>query len=106
MTEYKHYLTTPLYYVNSKPHIGHTYTTVVCDTIKRYYDLLGERTPCLHCLVHHAVMLAVSTLGSLTTLCLAEVDDGMLGRLKGVDLNLVEDVSGAHGVVPLTTLVV
>ena len=69
-------------------------------------DLLGERTPCLHCLVHHAVVLTVSTLGSAATLALAEVDDGMLRRLKGVDLNLVEDVSGAHGVVPLTTLVV
>ena len=69
-------------------------------------DLLGEWTPCLYCLVHHAVVLTVGTLGSLATLALAEVDDGVLGRLKGVDLNLVEDVSGAHGVVPLTTLVV
>ena len=69
-------------------------------------DLLGEWAPCLYCLVHHAVMLAVSTLGSLATLALAEVDDGVLRRLKGVNLNLVEDVSGAHGVVPLTTLVV
>ena len=68
-------------------------------------DLLGERTPCLHCLVHHAVVLTVSTLSSAATLALAEVDDGMLGRLKGVDLNLVED-GVAHGVVPLTTLVV
>jgi len=69
-------------------------------------DLLGEWTPCLYCLVHHAVVLTVSTLGSAATLALAEVDDGVLRRLKGVDLNLVEDVSGAHGVVPLTTLVV
>ena len=69
-------------------------------------DLLGEWTPCLNCLIHHAVVLTVGTLGSAATLALAEVDDGMLGRLKGVNLNLVEDVSGAHGVVPLTTLVV
>jgi len=51
-------------------------------------------------------VLTVSTLGSAATLALAEVDDGVLRGLKGVDLNLVEDVSGAHGVVPLTTLVV
>jgi hypothetical protein len=63
-------------------------------------DLLGERTPGINSLTHHAVMLTVSTLGSLTTLTLAEVDDGVLGRLKGVDLNLVEDGVG-HGVVPL-----
>ena len=66
-------------------------------------DLLGERTPCLHCLVHHAVMLTVSTLGSAATLALAEVDDGVLGRLKGVDLNLVEDGVG-HRVSPLDYL--
>jgi len=69
-------------------------------------DLMGELTPLVHSLIHNAVVLAVSTLGSAATLALAEVDDGVLRGLKGVDLNLVEDVSGAHGVVPLTTLVV
>jgi len=44
MKEYKHYLTTPIYYINSRPHIGHTYTTVMCDIIKRYYNLFGEAT--------------------------------------------------------------
>ena len=68
-------------------------------------DLLGERTPVIHRLIHNAVVLTVSTLGSGATLTLAEVDDGMLGRLKGVNLNLVEDGVG-HRVVPLTTLVV
>jgi methionyl-tRNA synthetase len=37
----KIYLTTPLYYVNAEPHLGHTYTTVVADTLKRYYRLIG-----------------------------------------------------------------
>ena len=32
----KYYLTTPLYYVNAAPHIGHTYTTLAADTIKPY----------------------------------------------------------------------
>ncbi len=35
------YLTTPLYYVNAEPHLGHTYTTVVADTLKRYYRTQG-----------------------------------------------------------------
>lgn len=38
----KYYLTTPIYYVNDKPHIGHTYTTVVADVIKRYRQLRGD----------------------------------------------------------------
>ncbi len=36
------YITTPIYYVNARPHIGHTYTTVVCDTIARRRRMLGE----------------------------------------------------------------
>jgi len=31
----KYYLTTPIYYVNAAPHIGHTYTTIAADVIKR-----------------------------------------------------------------------
>jgi methionyl-tRNA synthetase len=38
------YVTTPIYYVNAEPHIGHTYTTVVADTVARYHRLTGERT--------------------------------------------------------------
>jgi len=38
------YITTPIYYVNAEPHIGHTYTTVVADTLARYHRLAGERT--------------------------------------------------------------
>jgi methionyl-tRNA synthetase len=36
------YLTTPIYYVNATPHIGHTYTTLAADTIKRFHRMLGE----------------------------------------------------------------
>jgi len=37
----KIYITTPLYYVNAEPHLGHTYTTVVADTLKRYWRSIG-----------------------------------------------------------------
>jgi methionyl-tRNA synthetase len=37
----KFYITTPIYYVNAEPHIGHAYTTVLADFISRLYDLLG-----------------------------------------------------------------
>ena len=37
-------ITTPIYYVNAEPHIGHTYTTVVVDTLARYHRLAGEET--------------------------------------------------------------
>ena len=38
------YATTPIFYVNAEPHIGHTYTTVVVDTLARYHRLAGEKT--------------------------------------------------------------
>jgi methionyl-tRNA synthetase len=37
----KYYLTTPIYYVNAAPHIGHTYTTIAADAIKRFRRMQG-----------------------------------------------------------------
>lgn len=38
----KHYLTTPIYYVNAWPHLGHAYTTLAADILARYYRLKGD----------------------------------------------------------------
>lgn len=38
------YVTTPIYYVNDKPHIGHAYTTILADVLARYNRLLGRPT--------------------------------------------------------------
>jgi len=46
----KYYLTTPIYYVNAAPHIGHAYTTIAADTIKRWKRMQG-----------HEVILATGT---------------------------------------------
>ena len=40
----KFYITTPIYYVNARPHIGHAYTTLVCDAVARRKRLLGYDT--------------------------------------------------------------
>ncbi len=40
----KFYITTPIYYVNAHPHIGHTYTTIVCDAIARRQRMMGMDT--------------------------------------------------------------
>jgi len=39
-----YYITTPIYYVNAAPHIGHAYTTIVADVLARYHRLHGCRT--------------------------------------------------------------
>ncbi len=38
------YITTPIYYVNAEPHIGHAYSTIVADVIARFYRLSGSET--------------------------------------------------------------
>ena len=40
----KFYITTPIYYVNARPHIGHTYTTIACDAISRRQRMMGLDT--------------------------------------------------------------
>ena len=36
------YITTPIYYVNAQPHLGHAYTTIVADTYSRFKRLCGD----------------------------------------------------------------
>lgn len=51
----KYYITTPIYYVNDKPHIGHAYTTILADTISRFRSLLGEKPTFLTGLDEHGL---------------------------------------------------
>ena len=38
----KFFITTPIYYVNDEPHIGHAYTTILADVLARYHRLFGD----------------------------------------------------------------
>ena len=38
------YVTTPIYYINAEPHLGHTYTTVIADTLARFHRAQGDDT--------------------------------------------------------------
>ena len=38
------FLTTPIYYVNAKPHLGHAYTTIVADSMMRFHRLMGRES--------------------------------------------------------------
>ncbi len=42
MTTPTYYVTTPIYYVNDEPHIGHVYTTTIADVMARFYRLAGR----------------------------------------------------------------
>ena len=43
MTVRTFYLTTPIYYVNARPHLGHAYATIAADAMSRYRRLAGDR---------------------------------------------------------------
>ena len=36
------YITTPIYYSNDEPHIGHSYTTILADVLARYHRSIGQ----------------------------------------------------------------
>jgi methionyl-tRNA synthetase len=52
------YLTTPIYYVNDKPHIGHAYTTIAADVLARHHRQRGDRTWLLTGVDEHASKVA------------------------------------------------
>ena len=53
-----YYVTTPIYYVNSTPHIGHAYTTIAADILARHYRQRGEDTYFLTGVDEHASKVA------------------------------------------------
>ena len=38
----RYFITTPIYYVTAKPHLGHAYTTIIADALARWHRLLGD----------------------------------------------------------------
>jgi len=42
--ENRFYISTPIYYVNAEPHLGHAYTTIVADVMARFHKLMGDET--------------------------------------------------------------
>ncbi len=58
MAAVSYYVTTPIYYVNSTPHIGHAYTTIAADILVRHYRQRGEDTFFLTGVDEHASKVA------------------------------------------------
>jgi methionyl-tRNA synthetase len=56
----QYYVTTPIYYVNDRPHIGHVYTTMVADVVARYRRLAGHEVFFLTGTDEHASKVAES----------------------------------------------
>ncbi|RLA85929.1 MAG: methionine--tRNA ligase [Deltaproteobacteria bacterium] len=74
------YVTTPIYYVNDVPHIGHAYTTIAADVLARYKRLCGLKTFFLTGTDEHGQKIekAARELGITPK----ELADGVVGRFK------------------------
>jgi methionyl-tRNA synthetase len=87
----KFYVTTPIYYVNDEPHIGHAYTTILADVLSRYHRLFGDDVYFLTGTDEHGQKLqdAAKKAGLPTQ----EFCDKMAERFKKVwnDLNINND---------------
>ena len=58
------FVTTPIYYVNDAPHIGHAYTTVAADALARWHRLLGDDDVFLTGTDEHGLKIAARRRGS------------------------------------------
>ncbi|MGA2331065.1 MAG: methionine--tRNA ligase [Syntrophales bacterium] len=65
--EKAYYITTPIYYVNASPHIGHAYTTIVADVLARYHRLCGYRVFFLTGTDEHGDKIVEAARGANTT---------------------------------------
>jgi methionyl-tRNA synthetase len=65
--EKAYYITTPIYYVNALPHIGHAYTTIVADVLARYHRLCGYRVFFLTGTDEHGDKIVEAARGANTT---------------------------------------
>ncbi|MBW3630287.1 MAG: methionine--tRNA ligase [Gemmatimonadetes bacterium] len=54
------YVTTPIYYVNDRPHIGHVYSTTIADVVARYHRLRGDQTFMLTGVDEHAAKVVTA----------------------------------------------
>ena len=77
-----YYVTTPIYYVNATPHIGHAYTTIAADILARHYRQRGEETFFLTGVDEHAS--TVARVAAEQGLAPQEYADGILGAWQEV----------------------
>ena len=82
VTQNRYYLTTPIYYVNARPHLGHAYSTIVCDAIARRKRALGIDTWFLTGTDEHGQKIERSA--KLAGLHAAGIRDKIAGEFRGL----------------------
>ena len=60
------YISTPIYYVNDVPHIGHAYTSITCDALARWYRQCGREVRFITGTDEHGLKIQPSVRGVMT----------------------------------------
>ena len=84
----RYYITTPIYYVNDSPHIGHAYTTLACDVLARFMRLDGYRVMFLTGTDEHGQKVEKSArAGGMEPKPFTDKVSGLLARAEGANLD-------------------
>lgn len=84
----KFYVTTPIYYANGLPHIGHSYTTIIADILARWHKLIGEDVFFLTGTDEHGLKIqeAAKSKGKKPQKFVDEIAEGFKKAWKNLDI--------------------
>jgi methionyl-tRNA synthetase len=91
------YITTPLYYLNGAPHLGHVYTTIAADVLARYWRLAGAQVKFLTGTDEHGQKVAQAAEAS------GETPQAFTDRMSALFLDMTKKINSSHDVFLRTT---
>jgi methionyl-tRNA synthetase len=91
------YITTPIYYLNGAPHLGHVYTTIAADVLARYWRLAGAQVKFLTGTDEHGQKVAQAAEAA------GETPQAFTDRMSAVFLEMTKKINSSHDVFLRTT---
>src|SRR5476651_1966969 len=91
------YITTPIYYLNGAPHLGHVYTTIAADVLARYWRLAGAQVKFLTGTDEHGQKVAQAAEAA------GETPQAFTDRMSALFLEMTKKINSSHDVFLRTT---
>lgn len=91
------YITTPIYYLNGNPHLGHVYTTIAADVLARYWRLAGAQVKFLTGTDEHGQKVAQAAEAA------GETPQAFTDRMSALFLEMTKKINSSHDVFLRTT---
>jgi methionyl-tRNA synthetase len=91
------YITTPIYYLNGAPHLGHVYTTIAADVLARYWRLTGAQVKFLTGTDEHGQKVAQAAEAA------GETPQAFTDRMSALFLEMTKKINSSHDVFLRTT---